>query len=75
MHCVDCMLCSACALDAAGDGCLSRVTHWLSLDVKGNVKYGQGYAMQETLQMAATVHRKGWLSLPGAAMHAACGVW
>ena len=42
--------------------------------MKGNVKYGQGYAMQETLQMAASVHRDGGPSLHGADMQCmVCG--
>ena len=37
---------------AGGTGS-GMTTHWLSLDLKGNVKYGQGYAMQETVMLAA----------------------
>ena len=42
--------------------------------MKGNVKYGQGYAMQETMQMAASMHRDGGPSFHGAAMQCmVCG--
>lgn len=30
-----------------------HTSHWLSLDHRGSVKYGRGYAMQETILLAA----------------------
>ena len=58
VHPHGCLTGRACHAGAV-QSCSGLVTHWLSLDLRGRVRYGRGYAMQETVLLEAQLQPPG----------------